>query len=450
MHRKTMLTVAAASIALMFAATACTTTNAPDASPTMPPNLSSVAGSVATIPQPAVDDLAVADAAARVDLEVPSFSDPTSVTNPLFPVSAQHAVEFLGVVDGAPFRTEVTLLPWTETITWEGESIEALVSQYVAYGSGRLLEVAYDFYAQDDAGAVWYLGEDVFNFGDGVITDTHGSWRAGREGPPAMIMPADPQVGDVYRPENIPGFVFEEVTVTEIDVTLRGPLGPIAGGIRIEELHMDGSTETKTFAPGYGEFLTGGGGDREGLALAVPTDALDTPMPAEVTLLVDRAMTIARTGRVAPRAIGAMRSALNTMQHDTPDVMAADMQAAVARLAASARAGSLREVRQAALDLARLGQDLQLRWDPVDEISLARLGAWTVQLDIDADAGDRALVSGDLFALDYVRDRLVGSLTDGQAHAMHSGLERIQIAVDDGDLAGAARHARAMWRAIAS
>ena len=36
---------------------------------------------------------------------------------------------------------------------------------------------------------------------------------------------------------------------------------------------MDGGTEEKTFAPGYGEFYTAGGGDVEALALAVPTDA---------------------------------------------------------------------------------------------------------------------------------------------------------------------------------
>ena len=35
-----------------------------------------------------------------------------------------------------------------------------------------------------------------------------------------MIMPADPQVGDVYRPENMPGFVFEEVVVTAVGVTV--------------------------------------------------------------------------------------------------------------------------------------------------------------------------------------------------------------------------------------
>ena len=67
-----------------------------------------------------------------------------------------------------------------------------LVSQYVAFLDGRLHEVAYDFYAQADDGSVWYFGEDVFNFADGAIVDTHGTWIAGTDGPAAMIMPADP------------------------------------------------------------------------------------------------------------------------------------------------------------------------------------------------------------------------------------------------------------------
>ena len=193
-----------------------------------------------TIAQPSVRGLPVAPESERVDLAAPTFSDPTNVTNPLFPVSRQESVLLLGRVDGQPFRTEVTLLPETRIIAWQGQQVETLVSQYVAYLGGRIHEVAYDFYAQDDDGAVWYFGEDVFNFEDGVIADTHGTWLAGKDGPAAMIMPADPQVGDVYRPENIPGFVFEEVTVKAVGRTLDGPLGPVEGGLVIEELHMDG------------------------------------------------------------------------------------------------------------------------------------------------------------------------------------------------------------------
>ena len=60
------------------------------------------------IPQPDVPpDLEVAPEADRVDLAVPTFSHPTEITNPLFPVSDQASVLMLGEVDGLPFRTEV-------------------------------------------------------------------------------------------------------------------------------------------------------------------------------------------------------------------------------------------------------------------------------------------------------------------------------------------------------
>ena len=98
-------------------------------------------------------------------------------------MSKQKSVLLLGRVDGEPFRTEVTLLPETHRRVAR-PLVETLVSQYVAFLDGRIHEVAYDLYAQDDGGAVWYFGEDVFNFGfDSVITDTPCStWLAGQDG----------------------------------------------------------------------------------------------------------------------------------------------------------------------------------------------------------------------------------------------------------------------------
>ena len=77
--------------------------------------------------------------------------------------------------------------------------------------------------------------------------------------------------------------MFEEVTVQSVDETVGGPFGPIEGALLVEELHMDGATEEKYFAPGYGEFFTSGGGDTEALALAVPTVAVDEPVPDALT-----------------------------------------------------------------------------------------------------------------------------------------------------------------------
>src|SRR5688572_10890774 len=110
-----------------------------------------------TIAQPALADARLAPESKRVDLDSPKFSDPTDVSNPLFPVSRQKSVLLLGRVDGKPFRTEVTLLPETRIVEWQGDRVETLVSQYVAFLDGRIHEVAYDLYAQDDDGAVWYF-----------------------------------------------------------------------------------------------------------------------------------------------------------------------------------------------------------------------------------------------------------------------------------------------------
>ena len=129
----------------------------------------------------------------------------------------------------------------------------------MAYIDGRVEEVALDRYAQADDGSVWYLGEDVLDYSNtkGLIDGTAGTWLAGRDGPPEMIMPADPQVGDVHRAENIPGVAFEEVTIKRIDRTVNGPTGPVKGAMIARELHDDGTHSDKVFAPGYGEFFSG-------------------------------------------------------------------------------------------------------------------------------------------------------------------------------------------------
>jgi len=379
----------------------------------------------------------------RVDLARASFSDPTDVTNPLFPISHQESVLMLGRVDGKAFRTEVTLLPDTRIIEWQGQQVETLISQYVAYLDGRIHEVAYDYYAQADDGSVWYFGEDVFNFKDGAIIDTHGTWIAGKDGPAAMIMPADPHVGDVYRPENIPGFVFEEVTVKSTGKTVAGPLGPVDGAIVVEELHMDGNTEDKTFAPGYGEFYTAGGGDVEALALAVPTDAFPGPVPAELETLSSGALEIfdaaqSKDWNAASAKLEKMTGAWETYRAgEVPKMIEPRMADDLAALAEAVDARDAAQARQAAIDAAQWSLDLQLQYRPPAEIDLARFDLWAAQLISDAAAGDADAVNGDFFALDYIRDRILRTLDGADVTRINTALEELQGAVGDEDLAAA-------------
>jgi hypothetical protein len=435
-------------LSLVFVAGGCT--DGGDARP------SAIRSSPATIPQPVVTGLDVATEGERVDLEMPTFSDPTNVTNPLFPVSRQESVLLLGHVDGQPFRTEVTLLPETRIVEWAGQRVETLVSQYNAFLGGRIEEVAYDYYAQADDGSVWYFGEDVFDFRDGAIVVTEGTWLAGKDGPAAMIMPGDPQVGDVYRTENAPGFVFEEVTVRSVDETVAGPTGQIEGGLLADELHSDGKIEQKLFAPGYGEFLTRGGGDVEALALAVPTDARQGPVPAELATLARGALEVfdaasSREWRRASAAADEMTAAWGRVSpNEVPRLIEPRTTRALAALGAAVAARAGTRSRQTAIDAARLAFDLQLPYRPTVEIDLARLDLWAAQTVLDAEIGDADGVGADQFALDYIRDRVRGSIAAPDLDRLNASLGSIQVAVLDEDLAAAAEGARRVRALVAA
>lgn len=401
-------------------------------------------GGSKTIPQPVVpSDIPVAPQSERVDLSMPTFSDPTNVTNPLFPISNQDSVLMLGHVDGKPFRTEVTLLPETRIVEWQGQRIETLVSQYTAYLDGRIQEVAYDLYAQADDGSVWYFGEDVADFEDGAIVTKEGTWIVGKDGPAAMIMPANPKVGDVYRTENTPGIAFEEVTVKAVDKTLDGPLGPVKGGLVAEELHMDGSTEDKTFAPGYGEFYTAAGGDVEALALAVPTDAASGPQPAELTTLSNGALdtfdaTHSGDWKAASSTVEKMSAAWETYRAgEVPRLIEPRMTDALAALARAVDARDATQAQQAAIDTAQSSLDLQLRYRPQVEIDLARFDLWAAQLTLDASAGDAGAVGGDVFTIGYIRDRILNTLDGTDRFRVDTEVQKLQVAAADHDLAAA-------------
>lgn len=415
------------------------TTGEGSGAPTTPSGLP-----VRRIEQPPVPpDVPVAPESARVDIAMPTFSNPTQITNPLFPVSRQESVLLLGHVDGKPFRTEVTLLPYTRIVDWEGQRVETLVSQYFAYLDGRIQEVAYDLYAQADDGSVWYFGEDIGDFKDGAMVTKEGTWLAGKDAPAAMIMPAKPKVGDVFRTENSPGFAFEEVSVKSVDQTLDGPLGPVPGGLLVSELHMDATTEAKTFAPGYGEFYTASGRDVEALALAVPTDAVAGPPPAELAILEAGAGAIfaaagSKDWKAASGEVGKVTAAWKT--HRTggvPKLIEPQMTAAIDALARAVAARDAGRSRQAAIDAARLSLDLQLRYRPATEINLARFDLWAAQVLLDAAARDAGAVNGDAFTLIYIRDRILRSVDGAALARINTQVLDLQIATVDGDFKAA-------------
>ena len=262
-----------------------------------------------------------------------------------------------------------------------------------------------------------------------------------------MIMPGRPRVGDVYRPENMPGVVFEEVTVTAVDRTVQGPSGPVAGAIVIDELHLEGEHERKTFAPGYGEFAAGTAGDSEAVAVAAPTDALPGGPPPELddlaagaTAMVDAALgrDWRAAGEIARRSAAAW-DALRGKR--VPPLLAEQLAAAVAEQRRATAARRSRRAAQAALDLRQSALDLGLRYRPAATIDRERFELWCHRVRADAAWRDRAGVRGAVATLEWIRDRIAHTFRASDRAELDARLGALRGAADGGRVAPAADHA---------
>lgn len=386
----------------------------------------------------------VPNEADRVDTIKPTFSNPTSITNPLFPISQTDQLIQLGLKDGHPHRTEFTLLPYTKTITWNGEQTEVRVLQFVAYLDGRVLEHALDFLAQADGGAVWYFGEDVYNYENGAVTDRDGTWLAGKDGPPAMIMPANPQVGNIYRVENIPGKVFEEVTVQAINQTLEGPRGLIEGVIFVQQIGMDGQTTVKAFAPGYGEFLA----HTEDVGVAVPIDSLSEPLPAELETLLTGASSIFDTADSAEwdahsATLASMTEAWEAHQVNVDlgslfPLLDIQMARSLASLTSAVEQQNPEAARDAAFDVAVATLDFEMPYRPRIEIDLVRFDLWTRRVITDSAIANPGHVAGDVVILEFIWQRISHTVDVSAAQAIETQLAALRTAADAEDLSAAA------------
>ena len=138
----------------------------------------------------------------RVDLDPAEFS--AEVTNPWFPLDPGTRWTYRETTeDGEIVEVVVTATPVTREIA---NGVTARVVRDTVTLDGEIIEDTLDWYAQDEAGAVWYLGEDTAEFEDGTITTREGSFEAGVDAAqPGVIMPASPEVGMTYRQEYYAG-----------------------------------------------------------------------------------------------------------------------------------------------------------------------------------------------------------------------------------------------------
>jgi hypothetical protein len=126
-----------------------------------------------------------------------------AIDNPYFPLPAGRTFIYRGIENGKKELDRMHVTSRTKDI----EGIRAtIVSDNVYEPPPKLLEKTSDYYAQDDRGNVWYLGEDTKELLAGGKVDRSGSWLTGKNGAkPGLIMESDPRVPDSYRQECLSG-----------------------------------------------------------------------------------------------------------------------------------------------------------------------------------------------------------------------------------------------------
>ena len=192
----------------------------------------------------------------------------TRIDNPYWPMAPGDKWVYRETDSGTEQRVEVTVTNQTKQIA---NGIEARVVHDVVTEDGQLVEVTDDWYAQDKAGNVWYLGEDTAEYENGKVTTRSGSFEAGVDGAQAgVIMPADPKDSMAYRQEYYKGEAEDKAEVLSTDEQVEVPFGYFQGALMTKDLVPlePKVSEYKLYARDVGPVLTvktSGGSGREEL-----------------------------------------------------------------------------------------------------------------------------------------------------------------------------------------
>lgn len=229
------------------------------------------------------------------DFSAAVFSNSLKIDNPYWPMNPGRTWTYEGEIsDPETGETEtetiiVEVLLDTRTV-WD---VETRIVRDRVFLDGLLIEDTFDWYAQDDAGNIWYMGEEVTDFeydeeGNLIGTSHPGAWEAGVDGAlPGHIMKANPMVGQNYYQEFYEGQAVDEGTILALGESVTVPAGTFDNVLRI----LDSSTlfqdfGHKSYAPGLGPVLESEF-DEDGIQVGtVELQSFVVPEPAGVARLL--------------------------------------------------------------------------------------------------------------------------------------------------------------------
>ena len=176
-----------------------------------------------------------------------------AVDNPWFPLTPGTTLVYRGVKDGKHGTDIFRVTKRTRMV----DGVLATVVEDTTTLNGRISEHTFDWYAQDDFGTVWYVGERTAEYdSSGNVVSREGSWEAGRNGAlPGIFMPVDPRVGDSYRQEFLPGHAEDHFQITNLEAAINVPYADFEHALRTKEWTPlePGVRDAKFYVMGIGE-----------------------------------------------------------------------------------------------------------------------------------------------------------------------------------------------------
>jgi hypothetical protein len=155
------------------------------------------------------------------------------IDNRFFPLIPGSVYTYEGQEDGEKQRTVTEVTHETKSILGV---MAVVVLDTVSDSHGELIEQTFDWYAQDNAGNVWYMGEDTKEYENGQVVSTEGSWEGGVNGAaPGIIMEAQPRVGDAYMQECAPPSAVDQAEVDSLNAKVKTPYGDFGQALRTPE-----------------------------------------------------------------------------------------------------------------------------------------------------------------------------------------------------------------------
>ena len=141
-----------------------------------------------------------------------AFSDPTSIDNRWLPLVPGTQFVLEGTANRGQGASAHQVIFTVTDVTKEINGIQTLAMWDRDFSDGELVEEELAFFAQDDSGTVWNLGEYPEEYEDGEFVGAPSTWLDGvARAERGIHMLPDPQVGDSYTQGSAPKIDFLDV-----------------------------------------------------------------------------------------------------------------------------------------------------------------------------------------------------------------------------------------------